>query len=125
MNTDEIRSLGALQVIDREAMSDDKPLLYETLRECVYAGALLGGMLGAIATVWACFLQGRLKVAIAVGTSLVAISLLASISGLALPFLFRYLRLDPALISSPFITTAVDVIGVLIYFSLARVILKL
>jgi magnesium transporter len=109
MNTDEIRSLGALQVIGREAI----------------AGALLGGMLGAIATVWAYFLQGRLEVAIAVGTSLVAISILASISGSALPFLFRNLRLDPALMSAPFITTAVDVVGVLIYFNLARIILKL
>ncbi|MGF2038133.1 MAG: magnesium transporter [Nostoc sp. CmiVER01] len=109
MNTDEIRSLGAFQVIGREAI----------------AGVLLGGMLGTIATVWAYFLQGRLEVAIAVGTSLVAISLLASISGSALPFLFRYLRLDPALMSAPFITTAVDVVGVLIYFNLARVILKL
>lgn len=109
MNTDEIRSLGALQVIGREAI----------------AGALLGGMLGTIATVWAYFLQGQLEVAIAVGASLVAISLLASISGSALPFLFRYLRLDPALMSAPFITTAVDVVGVLIYFNLARVILKL
>ncbi|MBN4006694.1 magnesium transporter [Nostoc sp. LPT] len=109
MNTDEIRSLGVLQVIGREAI----------------AGALLGGMLGTIATVWAYFLQGRLEVAIAVGTSLVAISILASISGSALPFLFRYLRLDPALMSAPFITTAVDVVGVLIYFNLARVILKL
>ena len=109
MNTDEIRSLGALQVIGREAI----------------AGAFLGGMLGTIATVWAYFLQGRLEVAIAVGTSLVAISILASISGSALPFLFRYLRFDPALMSAPFITTAVDVVGVLIYFNLARVILKL
>ncbi|MEH1949501.1 MAG: magnesium transporter [Nostoc sp.] len=109
MNTDEIRSLGALQVIGREGI----------------AGLLLGGMLGTIATIWAYFLQGRLEVAIAVGVSLVAISLLASISGSALPFLFRYLRLDPALMSAPFITTAVDVLGVLIYFNLARVILKL
>ncbi|MBD2530494.1 magnesium transporter [Nostoc flagelliforme FACHB-838] len=109
MNTDEIRSLGALQVIGREAI----------------AGLLLGGMLGTIATIWAYFLQGRLEVAIAVGVSLVAISLLASISGSALPFLFRYLRLDPALMSAPFITTAVDVLGVLIYFNLARVILNL
>ncbi|WP_193193623.1 magnesium transporter [Nostoc sp. MG11] len=109
MNTDEIRSLGALQVIVREAI----------------AGALLGVMLGTIATVWAYFLQGQLEVAIAVGSSLVAISLLASISGSALPFLFRFLRLDPALMSAPFITTAVDVVGVLIYFNLARVILKL
>jgi len=41
-----------------------------------------------------------------------------------LPFLFRSLGLDPALMSAPFITTAVDVLGVLIYFSLARLILQ-
>ncbi|MBD2502071.1 magnesium transporter [Anabaena azotica] len=109
MNTEEIRSLGPLQVIGREAI----------------AGALLGGMLGTIATIWAYFLQGRLEVAIAVGVSLIAISVLASVSGSALPFLFRFLRLDPALMSAPFITTAVDVLGVLIYFNLARVILRL
>jgi magnesium transporter len=109
MNTEEIRSLGPLQVIGREAI----------------AGLLLGGMLGITATIWAYFLQGRIEVAIAVGTSLVAISILASVSGSALPFLFRMLRLDPALMSAPFITTAVDVLGVLIYFNLARVILKL
>ncbi|WP_088242370.1 magnesium transporter [Calothrix rhizosoleniae] len=109
MNTDEIHSLGTLQVIVREGM----------------AGALLGGMLGSIATVWAFFLQKEPGVAIAVGCSLMAISVLASISGSALPFLFRFLRLDPALMSAPFITTAVDVAGVLIYFNLARIILKL
>ncbi|RAM49489.1 MAG: magnesium transporter [Hapalosiphonaceae cyanobacterium JJU2] len=108
MNTDEIRALGPLQVVVREAL----------------AGVLLGVMLGAIATIWAFLLQKNLQVAIAVGTSLVAISVLASVSGSALPFLFRFLRLDPALMSAPFITTAVDVLGVLIYFGLAKTILN-
>lgn len=57
------------------------------------------------------------------GISLIAISTLASISGSALPFLFRRLGLDPALMSAPFITTAVDVLGVLIYFNIARLML--
>lgn len=109
MNTDEIRGMIPLQVIVREGI----------------AGALLGSMLGVVATVWAYFLQKNLSVAIAVGVSLLAISILASVSGSTLPFLFRLLRLDPALMSAPFITTAVDVLGVLIYFSLARLILQL
>jgi magnesium transporter len=74
---------------------------------------------------WGFVLEGNWQVAIAVGGSLVAISVLASVSGSALPFLFRLLGLDPALMSAPFITTAVDVLGVLIYFSLARLILGL
>jgi magnesium transporter len=64
-------------------------------------------------------------VAVAVGVSLFAIAILASIAGSALPFLFRSLGLDPALMSAPFITTAVDVLGVLIYFTLARLILQI
>ncbi|MBW4679089.1 MAG: magnesium transporter [Microcoleus vaginatus WJT46-NPBG5] len=109
LNTDEIRAMGPVQVVIREAM----------------AGALLGGMLGAIATVWASFLQESVLVAITVGISLVAIAILASIAGSALPFIFRSLKLDPALMSAPFITTAVDVLGVVIYFNLARLILRL
>jgi magnesium transporter len=109
MNTEEIRDLGTGYVILREAM----------------AGALLGLILGVVATAWAYWLQGNILVAIAVGISLVAIATLASIAGSALPFLFRSLKLDPALMSAPFITTAVDVLGVLIYFNIARLILNL
>jgi magnesium transporter len=109
LNTEDIRLKEALRIIRREAI----------------AGLLLGLILGTITIVWAYFLQGNFLVALAVGVSLVAIALLASVSGSALPFLFRYLKLDPALMSAPFITTAVDVVGVLIYFNLARLILQL
>jgi len=111
MNTDEIRAMGPLQVIWREGL----------------AGALLGTILGVLATIWATLfiVQGNVSVALSVGISLVAISILASVAGSALPFLFRTLGLDPALMSAPFITTAVDVLGVLIYFNLARLILQL
>jgi magnesium transporter len=108
LNTDEIRDLGKAQVIFREAL----------------AGLLLGAFLGVMATVYFSF-QQDFSVALSVGISLVAISLLASVAGSALPFLFHSLGLDPALMSAPFITTAVDVIGVLIYFNIARMILEL
>lgn len=109
LNTEEIQNMGAGKVVFREAA----------------AGILLGLILGIMATVWAYFLQGSFPVAISVGISLVAIALLASVAGSALPFLFRSLNLDPALMSAPFITTAVDVLGVLIYFNIAKTILGL
>jgi magnesium transporter len=109
LNTDEIRDLGVLQVVLREVM----------------AGALLGAILGGVATGWAYWLQGNLAVAFSVGVSLFAIAVLASIAGSALPFLFRSFGLDPALMSAPFITTAVDVLGVLIYFNIAKFVLGL
>ncbi|MEH2254383.1 magnesium transporter [Nostoc sp.] len=81
-------------------------------------------MLGTIATSNGLFPARTIRNSdrFAIGTSLVAISISASISGSALPFLFRYLRLDAALMSAPFITTAVDVVGILIHFNLAQVI---
>ena len=109
LNTNEVGINRALRVIQRE----------------LGAGFLLGVMLAVVVTVWAYFLQGSLGVAIAVGISLFAISILASFSGAALPFLFQSLKLDPALMSAPFITTAVDVLGVLIYLWVARLILQL
>lgn len=108
LNTEKLRTEGALRVIWREALT----------------GAVLGAMLGAVVAVWAFWLQGNWAVAIAVGISLTGISILASTSGSTLPFLFRALGFDPALMSAPFITTAVDVLGVLIYFSVARLILQ-
>ncbi|NEO29688.1 MAG: magnesium transporter [Symploca sp. SIO3C6] len=120
LNTDELKDLGVAQVVFREAR----------------AGALLGTILGVVATLWAYLLvqDGNLLtpfsmdsffIALSVGASLIAIAILASVAGSALPFLFRSLGFDPALMSAPFITTAVDVLGVLIYFNIARVILKL
>jgi magnesium transporter len=109
LNTDEISGGKALRVIRREAI----------------AGAFLGLMLGLVVLVWAYVLQGSWVVAIAVGASLVAISILASVAGSTLPFLFQTIGLDPALMSAPFITTAVDVLGVLIYLNLARLILQI
>jgi len=85
------------------------------------AGAGLGFTLGLIAVIWAAvLLKTSWFVAIAVGLSLVVISTLASVAGSALPYLFKSIKLDPALMSAPFITTAVDVLGVMIYFAIAR-----
>lgn len=109
LSTNEVQINKFLRVISRETL----------------AGVVLGVMLAVVVTVWAYFLQGNLAVAIAVGVSLFAIAILASFAGSALPFLFRSLKLDPALMSAPFITTAVDVLGVLIYLWTARLILGL
>ncbi|MEL6249082.1 MAG: magnesium transporter [Cyanobacteria bacterium J06627_15] len=109
INTDELPIRNALKVIQREAI----------------AGAFLGLMLGIAVTLWAYALQGDWGVSIIVGISLWGISILASSAGAALPFLFQSVGFDPALMSAPFITTVVDVFGVLIYLNLARQVLKL
>ncbi|URD49042.1 magnesium transporter [Chroococcidiopsis sp. CCNUC1] len=109
LNLREVSVKKALSVITRESL----------------VGLLLGVMLGLAVVVWAYFLENSWEVAIAVGVSLLAITLLASVSGSALPFLFSKLSLDPALMSAPFITSVVDVLGVSIYLWVARVVLQL
>lgn len=96
---------------------------FEVLSREVGIGLLLGIMLGALVTVWAHAVQGNWAVSITVGLSLVVISTLASFAGGALPLVFSRLKLDPAIMSAPFITTMVDVLGVFTYFKVAHMIL--
>jgi len=113
-----IRGLATGEVKPRRALA-------VVLRE-VGIGALLGIVLGAVALGWAYILGGNhLKVAIIVSTTLVAISVMATLAGGALPFIFRRLRIDPALVSAPFITTILDISGVAVYFGVAQMIMQL
>jgi magnesium transporter len=61
---------------------------------------------------------------VAVALSLVGVVMFGSISGSMLPFVLRRVGLDPASASAPFVATLVDVTGLLIYFSVASVVLK-
>jgi len=64
-----------------------------------------------------------LLVAIVVALSLVGIVLWGTVTGSMLPLVLRRLGLDPANSSAPFVATLVDVTGLVIYFSIARLLL--
>jgi magnesium transporter len=112
-----IRGLATGEVKPRRALA-------VVLREAGI-GALLGIVLGAVALGWAYAFGRNLQVAAVVSTTLVAISVMATLAGGALPFIFRLLKIDPALVSAPFITTILDISGVAIYFVIARLVLGL
>jgi magnesium transporter len=63
-------------------------------------------------------------VAATVGATLVGIVTFGSLTGSMLPFALKRLGFDPASASAPFVATLVDVTGLIIYFSVAYVILK-
>jgi magnesium transporter len=104
LSTQRLLQRGSARAVGREAL----------------AGLLLGLMMMVVVVPWAWQLGGDPMVAWSTGISLVAISVLASSAGALLPLLFERLGLDPALMSAPFITTAVDVAGVFIYLRTAR-----
>jgi magnesium transporter len=82
----------------------------------VKTGILLGLSFGAFMTMYVLFFRAEPRVAVALGITMVLISISANLVGASLPFLFRRLGIDPALTSSPGITTVMDVLGLLIYF---------
>jgi magnesium transporter len=63
-------------------------------------------------------------VALTVGLALTAIVTFGSMSGSMLPFLLKRFGFDPATASAPFVATLVDVTGLVIYFSVAIVVLR-
>ena len=63
-------------------------------------------------------------VGLVVGTSLVGVIAFGSVAGSLLPLALRRAGLDPATSSAPFVATIVDVTGIVIYFSIAALILR-
>ena len=87
-------------------------------------GLLLGVVLGVIAFGAGWWVAG-LDVGIAVGLSVVLISVWATTVGSTMPLAAQALKIDPAVISVPLVTTLVDTSGLIIYFLVAGAILGL
>jgi magnesium transporter len=105
---------------------------WRIMRRELATGAALGVILGCIGflriAVWSAFsnIYGEhwLLVAITVGASLVGIVMWGSLMGSMLPLLLKRLGFDPATSSAPFVATLVDVTGLVIYFSVAVLVLR-
>ncbi|MCF7907529.1 MAG: magnesium transporter [Candidatus Omnitrophica bacterium] len=96
----------------------------------VFRESLLGlsiGLILALVGLARVFIQegGDWLLSISVGVAMGITVMFAAVIGASLPIIFRKLKLDPALMSGPLITTIVDVVGVFIYFEIARLILGL
>ena len=101
-------------------------------RREIFAGLALGAILGGIGfiriTVWSAFspMYGEhwLLVAFTVAFALIGVVLWGTLMGSLLPLVLRKLGFDPATSSAPFVATLVDVTGLVIYFSVAMVVLR-
>jgi magnesium transporter len=104
---------------------------WQVVRRELGAGLTLGAILGVIGflriTIWSAFstMYGAhwLLVALTVAISLVGVVVWGTLSGSVLPLILRRLGFDPATSSAPFVATLVDVTGLVIYFSVALVLL--
>jgi len=105
---------------------------WKVLRREILTGLALGGILGVIGFArigaWSLFSDDYGAhwplVGIAVGLSLAGVVLLGTLAGSMLPFVLKRLGADPAASSAPFVATIVDVMGLLLYFSIAALVLR-
>jgi magnesium transporter len=100
------------------------------LRHEFLMGLALGAALGVLGFVSAFVTNHVLQpqppvnpllLGLVVGKAVIAICLWGTLVGSMLPLVFKRLGIDPAIASSPFVATLVDVTGILIYFSIATV----
>ena len=85
---------------------------------------LNGSLLAIILFVGSHFLLGvNPKIGMIVTIALISVIIIASLLGTFIPLILNKFGIDPALATGPFITTSNDICGILIYFSIAKLIL--
>jgi magnesium transporter len=105
---------------------------WSVIRREFFSGLALGAILGTIGflriAAWTLFtdIYGPhwVLIGLTVGLTLVGVVLWGTLSGSMLPLLLKRAGVDPAVSSAPFIATLVDVTGLIIYFSIAFLILR-
>ena len=104
---------------------------WRVIRRELTAGVALGLLLGTVGflriVLWQAvspiYGQFYLLVALTIFLSLLGVVTFGTVAGSMLPFILRRCGLDPASASAPFVATLVDVTGLVIYFSVAKVVL--
>lgn len=82
-------------------------------------GLIYGMLLGGVAFAW----HGTFMLGLSVGIAICTAMTVAAMLGGLLPLIFASLRIDPAVASGPFLTTSIDIIGLALYLTIARLLL--
>jgi magnesium transporter len=105
---------------------------FRIVRRELSTGLVLGSFLALIGLtrilvwqrIWNTYGPHYMLVALTVAFSLVGVVLFGTLAGSMLPFILRRSGLDPASASAPFVATLVDVTGLVIYFTVASIIMR-
>jgi len=105
--TEEIKIRDFLKVITRESI----------------LGILLGGILALTCIFRVFFQEYNWALSLSVGISMGLTVIISAVTGASLPILLNKIKMDPALMSGPLLTTIIDIVGIVIYFNMAGFIL--
>jgi magnesium transporter len=112
-----VRAMGVGDIVFRD--------IFKILWKEMQTGLMLGAAMAVAVFARALMLGVGVDIGIVVGLTILAVVIWAVTVGAVLPLILRQLRVDPAVVSAPFIATLVDGTGLLIYFSVAGVVLGL
>ncbi len=112
-----VRGLASGQIVFGEI----RKALFKELKQALIMGVVCGVVVGLVAY----YLGKSPLLGFVLMTSMFIAILVAALTGVAIPLLFEKVNIDPAIAGGPFITTANDITGVLIYFMLAAWLFRL
>jgi len=93
--------------------------LSQVIKKEFGVGIIVGTFMAVIVSLGASWLGQNPKIGITVGLAMVITVILATTLGALLPITFKKMKLDPALMSGPFITSIVDIVSLFVYFRIA------
>jgi magnesium transporter len=98
--------------------------IFNRLIKEISLSLLNGAILAILLFLGSYYLLGAdTKIIFTITTALISVIIIASLLGTFIPLLLDKFGIDPALATGPFITTSNDICGILIYFSIAKLIL--
>lgn len=112
-----IRGLATGEV----SVSDSLRIFWKEILVGLSVGAVVA-VVGGLRGYW---IEKSIKMALTVGLALVSVVTFATMLGAVLPLIFKKIRLDPAVVSGPFIASVLDIVALLIYLEIAKAVLGL
>jgi magnesium transporter len=91
----------------------------------IVVGMTIGVIVALVGALRGYVLESNIRLALTVGLAMVSVVTLATVLGAVLPLVFKKIKLDPAVVSGPFIASVLDVVALVIYLEIARIILHL
>ena len=104
-------------------ITDTWRVLWREFSTGALLGTAYGVLLGGFASLFPQFREHAWKLPLVVALAIFVNMIIAATVGTVIPMFFKRVRIDPAVATGPFVTTAIDVAGIFIYFLLAKIFL--
>lgn len=110
------------------SMKEKMGLMWKETRIGFFNGVLLGILGFAVIGLYIWLIKGKpvmfaFAVSVCIGLALVVAMVISGFNGAMIPIIFKKLKMDPAIVSGPLISTINDLVGVVVYYGLAWIFL--